>query len=128
MSRSRANADDVLALNLARGATVAEAAAAAGVSVRTVHRRLSDPGFVKEVSRLRGRMVTEAAGRLADALSEAGTVLRLLVRSDNERTALAACQALLDNALRVRQADELEQRLQALEEAEAARQDPRTRR
>jgi hypothetical protein len=41
--RGRKNADEALAL--ASGKSVREAAAEAGVSKRTAHRRLADPGF-----------------------------------------------------------------------------------
>ena len=41
--RGRKNADDAVLLALACGATVAQAAHRAGVSERTVYRRLKDP-------------------------------------------------------------------------------------
>ena len=59
----RKNGDPVLAAALASGGTWKEAAEAAGVSERTVGRRLKDPAFRGTVSRLREEIFSRAAAR-----------------------------------------------------------------
>ena len=50
-NRGRKSADSVLIVALAAGRTVGEAAEEAGVSPRTVHRRLDDPEFRQQLSK-----------------------------------------------------------------------------
>src|SRR5262245_42645707 len=64
--RGRSDADEALALALAGGQTIREAAAQVGVSERTAHRRLDDPKFRARVVELRSLVVMRAAGLLAD--------------------------------------------------------------
>jgi hypothetical protein len=51
--RGRRNADWLLVVAVAQGRTVAEAAAA-GISERTVYRRLTDPAFQFRVDEVQG--------------------------------------------------------------------------
>jgi hypothetical protein len=48
--RGRRNADEALALALASGQTLRDAAAAAAISERTAARRWADPGFRRRVA------------------------------------------------------------------------------
>ncbi len=64
----RKNADHALMLALAFGSTVE---GAAGVSETTVYRRLNDPGFQRELNKLRSDMVQRATGMLTAATREA---------------------------------------------------------
>src|SRR4051812_38904491 len=77
--RGRHSADDALAAALAAGRTVRDAAAAAGVSEKTAHRRNADPAFKARVTALRAGMVTTAAGRLAGGMAAAADVLVALL-------------------------------------------------
>jgi hypothetical protein len=110
-------ADDLLALALAAGRDVAEAAAAAGVSERTAYRRLADPAFKRRVAELRAGMVDRASGRLADGMADAAAALRDLLGHPDGRVRLGAARAMLEAGVRVREAAELEARLAALENA-----------
>ena len=58
-----------LQIALARGATVRDAAKAAGVAERTAHRRLSDPSFRAEVDRLRNELQQKIVEKVAVELS-----------------------------------------------------------
>lgn len=58
-----------LQIALARGATVRDAAKAAGVAERTAHRRLSDPAFRDEVDRLREELRLKIVEQVAAQLS-----------------------------------------------------------
>ncbi len=58
-----------LQIALARGATVRDAAKAAGVAERTAHRRLADPVFQAEVDRLREELRLKIVEQVAAQLS-----------------------------------------------------------
>ena len=103
----RRNAD-ALALALAAGDSIAEAAAKAGMGERTAYRWLADPALRQRIQTLRGDMVGRALGRMAAGMTEAADVLRAL--------RLGAARSLLDLGVKLREAVELEKRMQALEE------------
>src|SRR5262245_32721008 len=93
----RRKRDDALAVSLAGGATLRDAAAAAGIGERTATRRWTDAAFRRRVAELRGEMVGQALGRLADGMAPAADVLRALLGAENsdgeprsEKTRLAA--------------------------------------
>ena len=111
---------DRLALELAAGKSVAEAAESAGVSVRTAWRRLSDPAFTEAVAGLRSDMYWAAAGRLADGMTEAADTLRALLAADDARVRLAAAGKLIDAGLKVREAVELVREMEELRDRLAA--------
>src|SRR5256714_587686 len=68
----------ILVTALAKGATVPQAAAQAGVSERTVYRRLADPAFRARIETLRAEMVQRAAALLiAAAIHAAKTLIDL---------------------------------------------------
>jgi hypothetical protein len=110
----RSSADDLLAAALAAGQEVAEAARAAGVSERTAYRRLAEPEFKRHVGELRGAMVSQALGRLSDAMTAAADRLRKLVDSADEKVALGAAKAVLELTPRLREAEELQGQLDEL--------------
>jgi hypothetical protein len=114
----RENADDVAAAALAAGKTVQQAAELAGVSARTIHRRLKDdPGFRRQVHELRAQMLGQAAGRVADGMAEAADCLRELLKAKAESVRLSAARSLLELGVRLRDSVELGERIAALESA-----------
>lgn len=110
----RKNAD-ALALALAAGDSIADAAAKADMGERTAYRRLADPAFRQRIQTLRGEMIGQALGRMAAGMTEAAEVLRALLKADAETVRLGAARSLLDLGVKLRDAAELEQRLAALE-------------
>jgi hypothetical protein len=112
----RANVDDVLAAALAAGKLLAEAARDAGVSERTVSRRLAEPDFRARVAAIRAEMIDRAAGRMSDMLAEAADQLRRLLQSRSEGTRLTAIKSAFELALRLHDVEQIEVRLRALEE------------
>ena len=100
---------------LAAGQSVKRAAEAAGLSERTVYRRLASAVFQRRLAALRDELITAALGELVACASQAVGKLRALLDADDERVQLQAARALLDQALRLREAVTLEQRLAALE-------------
>ena len=113
--RGRRNADEALAAALAAGQTLREAATAVGVSERTATRRWADSGFRRRVAELRAAAVERATGKMGDGMAEAADVLRKLLVANSETVRLGACRAVLELAVKLREAVDLEIRLAALE-------------
>ncbi len=114
--RGRENADEALALALAAGRTLRDAAVEAGIGERTAARRWSDPSFRRRVEELRADMVTRALGKLSDGMAQAGDVLRQLLAPETPPAVrLGACRAMLELGVKLRETVDHEQRLQALE-------------
>ena len=112
----RQNADDVLVLALACGATVENAALKAGLSPRTAHRRLANPQFRQQLNQIRADMVQRAAHCLRPRR------WRRSRRSWPFRTiplrprCVRAARAILELGTKLREASEWEARLTALEQ------------
>jgi hypothetical protein len=123
MARLRSNqVTQTLLTALACGATVENAARKAGVSERTVYRRLEDPAFRAQLDRLRAEMVERTAGMLTGAgMSSVKTLLDL-----QQDVAVApgvrrrAARDVLELGLRFRELAEMELRLVELENRVAA--------
>ncbi len=114
--RGRSASDEVLALGLARGLTLAEAAEAAGVSERTASRRNTEPAFQALVGQLRSRLVDTAVGQLAEGMADAAQTLRALLKAESESVRLGAARVLLEATIRVREQSELAGRIANLEQ------------
>ena len=112
----RRKGDEPLVLALAVGKTVRDAAVEAGVSERTVFRRLEEAEFLNRVTELRGRMVESASGRLANAAGAACDRLKGLLEAASESVQLGAARTILEQAVRLRELLDLESRLKILEE------------
>jgi AcrR family transcriptional regulator len=110
-----------LLLALACGATAEQAARQAGVSVRTVYRRLKNQQFWRQVQAMRADMVQRASGTLTAASGEAvKTLLELLRAPTPFNVRLGAARGIWEIGMRVCEDVELEQRLATLEEQLAA--------
>lgn len=118
--RGRHHADDAILLALACGATVENAARAAGVAPRTVHRRLADPNFSGRLQASRADMFQRTAGMLTAASLEAvKTLLELQKGAVPPAVRLGAARTVLEIGLKVREVADLEKRLTVLEEQAA---------
>jgi hypothetical protein len=110
-------ADSTLLLALACGATVEAAARQAGLSQRTVYRRLAQTEFRQRISALRADMVQRASGALTAAATEAvRTLLALQKDSVAAAVRLGAARAILEIGIKMREVADLEGRIAALEE------------
>lgn len=99
-SDSVLEADEALFYALLRGSHAENAAKVAGVSERTVYRRLADPGFRLRLESARESLRDSILSRLSDAASDAISILReLMEESEDEKTRLQAAKALLDALL-----------------------------
>ncbi len=113
--------DGLIAGALATGATRAEAAAAAGVSTRTVHRRLSDPDFRALVADCRARITGDVLSGAAGLAGRAVERLGELLEDENAHVALGAARTILTVAADFGERAELAERLAALEAVLKAR-------
>src|SRR4051812_36093119 len=111
----RKRGDDALALALAAGKTLRDAAAIAGVAERTATRRWADPVFRSHVAELRADMMARALGQIADGMTDAATTLRKLLKAKSESVQLGACRALLEMGVKLRESVEMEARIAELE-------------
>lgn len=111
------NSDDQLAVALASGSSVRQAASQAGVSERTAFRRLNEIAFRKRVDEIRRVALEEAVGKLSAAGSSAvETMLDLLKSEVPVSTRLAAARAVLEFGTKLRETNDFETRLCELEE------------
>ena len=113
--RGRRNADEALALAVASGQTLRDAAQTAGVGERTATRRMADADFRARVAQLRADMVQRSLGRLADGMGAAADKLRLLLAAASESVQLGASRSLIELGVKLRESTELEERLADLE-------------
>jgi hypothetical protein len=111
----RAARNERMALGLASGRTAQQVATDAGVSLRTVRRRLQNPRFAKRVAELRAGMVRQAAGKLANGMVDAAEALHELLVSENEAIRLRAADQILGHGTRVVELFELQSRVVEIE-------------
>jgi hypothetical protein len=106
-----------LLLAIACGATAETAARNAGVSERTVHRRLADPAFQRRLQVVRADIVQRMSGTATAAGLEAlKTLLALQKEGVPPTVRRAAARDLLEMGFKLRAHADFAQRLQALEE------------
>lgn len=114
--RGRSNADSALIAALASGATVRDAAITARVGETTVYRRLREPEFRKQIGDARAELVAQAVARLAAASTDAVTTLTELLGSNAPPAVrLGAARSILELGLKLREHQELADRVAALE-------------
>jgi hypothetical protein len=111
------HANQTILLALACGATPEAAARQAQVSERTVHRRLVDPKFRKQLEQLRSDILQRTSSSLTAAGSESvRTLLELQKASVPPATRLGAAKAVLEIGMKLREMTELKDRIAALEQ------------
>ena len=110
--------DAVLIALLLQGKTNRAAAKATNISESTVHRRLQDPTFRKALSNARSAVLAGVVNALANASDKAvDTLVELLDPKAVDTARLGAARAILEYSARMRESEELEQRIAELEEA-----------
>ena len=112
----RKKANTGLIVSLACGASVETAAQKAGVSVRTVYRRLANPEFVAQVNEVRADMLRRAAAMLTAAgMSAIKTFTTLQESARSESVRLGAARSIIELGCKLREMVELTERLDLLE-------------
>jgi hypothetical protein len=109
-------ADAALALALACGATPEGAAQKAGVCVRTVYRRLSDPAFRAQVNDVRADVVRRSTDLFTAAgLSAIKTLMTLQESAASESVRLGAARTVIELGCKLREKTEATARIAAVE-------------
>jgi hypothetical protein len=106
---------------LAAGESVRATALAVKVSERTIFRWRKNPKFQRAVDRLRADMVSAATGKLSDSLTKASDALTALLTSADDQVRLRAAVKVVELSLKLREFDELEKRVQDLEQLARAK-------
>jgi hypothetical protein len=97
--------------------TAETAARSAGVSERTVHRRLADPAFQRRLQVVRMDIVQRTSGTAnAAGMESLKTLLALQKEGMPPAVRRAAARDVLEIGLKLRAHADFDQRLQALEE------------
>lgn len=111
-----------LAAMIAAGRSIKAAAAEIEIGERTAHSWLADPRYRTFVAELRGRMMDESVGRLAEATSEAVGTLKALLNDGSSNVRLRAATSILDVAVKLREHVELDARMLRIEMKQAENQ------
>ena len=105
-----------LCVSLACGTSVETAAQKAGLSVRTVYRRLADPEFRAQVNEARAEMLRRAAAMLTAAgMTAIKTFTTLQESARSESVRLGAARSIIELGCKLREMVELPERLAQLE-------------
>ncbi len=104
----RAGQDELIVAALAAGRSYTEAGEIAGVSSRTVARRMSDPAFARLVADQRGEVVVSMTGQLTSLAAEAVDAIRSGLADESARTRIAAGKLILELAHKFRHGSDLE--------------------
>ena len=107
LSDRREAQDEILVAALAGGRSYAEAGELAGISGRTVARRMADVGFARLVADRRGEQVTAIAGRISSLSGEAVDAIHECLSDPSAGTRLAAARLLLEWSLKFRRGEDL---------------------
>jgi len=88
--------DDALALAIAGGASLSDAAKAAGLSLRTAARRNEDPEFLAKIDVIRAAFLASAVAKVGGVVGEAADKLASLMReSEDDRVQMRSAELLL---------------------------------
>lgn len=117
-SEGRRAVDDALLEFLASGWSHEQSAAAVGVSVRTVQRRLRDGEFRRELALRRAARVEQLTARLCAVTDDAVSVIIAAFQADSGHVRLRAADLTLTWALRARRELDLEARIARLEDSD----------
>ena len=114
--RQQRRGEDQLLLALACGATVEAAAQKAGLSERSVYRRLTDPTFCAKRDQLRAEMTQRTCAALTAAGTEAvRTLVDLMKPVTAPASRLGAARSVLEIGFKAREMQEVLQRIAAIE-------------
>jgi hypothetical protein len=112
--------DSLLAIALASGASISDAAARADIDRSTVYRKLENPEFRRLVAEFRDRLIGTALGRIADNMTRAADALAELLDAPEPHIRLRAIRALFTLGIRLRDSVDLTTRINDIERALAS--------
>lgn len=109
------SATEVLAIGVASGLSLTDAAHQAGITYITARRRAADPAFRQRVEELRQAIVEQALGRLTKDMTAAADTFKALLTDPAPQERLAAAKAILDYRSRLKADGELVAKVNELE-------------
>jgi hypothetical protein len=114
--RSRKREEAITAL--LTSSSVHGAADRIGVDPKTLQGWMREPGFIEEYRKAKREALSEATARLRSTMTEAVDVLRDVMQNTEHPPGprVSAAKAVLDNAFKAVEVEDLEERLSALEE------------
>jgi hypothetical protein len=104
-----------VAILLASGSKIRDAATVTSTGERTIHNWLADPAYRAVVVGFRDQLLSETIGRLTQAATRATTTLEALLDAENESVRLRAALGVIDAMVRTREHGELAARVEELE-------------
>ena len=93
------------------------AARATGIGRSTVYRWLREPDFADELARRRNKVLNEALESVKNLTTRAARELGALLDTEDERLRRQICRDILSHSIKIRELEEIEQRLTRLEQA-----------
>jgi transposase len=106
-----------LLVEMVRTPDTQAAAKAAGVGRSTVYRWLQNPAFADELVQRRNHVLNEALESVKTLTGRAARELGALLDTPDERLRRHVCRDILTHSVKVRELEEIEQRLTRLEQA-----------
>lgn len=96
---------------------ISAACRTAGISRQTGHRWLKCPEFRAALERERDKLFSDALATIKSHVNTAATKLGELLATDDDRVRRLACNDIIGHALRIREIEGIERRLEQLETA-----------
>jgi AcrR family transcriptional regulator len=101
--------------------TIAEAASAAGISEGTIYNYLRNAEFQKQYREVKQQVVSQAASSIATMTRPAiDEMFHLLLNAKSDNTRLKAAELIINYSLQLVTLDEIENRIEQLEERRMA--------
>jgi hypothetical protein len=108
-----------LALEIASGSSVKDAATKAGCSLTHAYHLSADPSFRVRVGEIRSEAVASSVGKLSRIASKAVDALEQILDSDDAKDRLNAVKIILTHLVPLAEHSELRDRLDRLEQSSA---------
>lgn len=115
--------EEKMIVALATGSSVPKTAREAGVTERTIYRRLEDPAVRSKIAAIRDATVGSVVGTLVDINTKAAKVLKDLLDSEDEKIQLHAAAKVIELGMKIRDSNELAERVTDLERKNAEQQE-----
>ena len=107
--------DALLALAVASGKSISAIADEANLDRGTIHRKLENPNFCRQVAEFRDQLIGTALGRMTDNMTRAADALAQLLDAPEAHIRLRAIRLLFTMGIRLRDSIDLSSRVRALE-------------
>ena len=111
---------ELLALMVASGSSIKDAAASLGIGERTAYRFAADQEFSRRVSQIRTEAVVAAVGQLATLATRAAEALGEVLREGDSGAKIRAAAVVLDRFSKLSEAVDLRGRIERLEKLTGA--------